>query len=907
MLSNSEDNAQGCITVIKSGYSHSACPLVPLDNSWQAYFFKYQFQMLHSTILTGHIERIQQAVTQPNDPLIALINNEVFWNNLRVSNKYDAQIDQLQALWKEIQPLIHLNSQQLITLLQDEIAPLDLAYENILTDLTIEQEKCDNQVQWRPQWYTDALKKIIGHFTANRKNLATLKCSLHQQLVLRCQSHLVLKAGRNVDDLLADFCTRVNNLQVLKSPLQMPVPLSEKLDDDQRITIFDILKKTTTLEKNLKKIVLSPIAVHTNASLCAKVDIEKELNEINQFTQAILDSLSLVRKREKLTYIEDLYNQYAKKKVELISNALSRKLDQWFGKTFFSKMMLLGYAIALYCSLYVYHQLIPLLYPGLFLLMGKSLADVISLGLFIVVGFAPLTWVAWKNILSIKAQLQKIVLYWKREEIVDALLTLKETQIFIASKLSHNIIDIAHFDIQYLQTRVDFYQQQLARARAQLERFFFWERKFCPSIMQEQIDAIIAKIAVQKSKIDSQLKLVTAQVSNHIGQSINSTHSILSEQIVKLKAFVAANADPSTQDQFNHNTNVIKQWLHSIENDELLVPKQFPDLYKLPWGHFTLRIDSLAGWENIVKPLAANETQKQAVIMLNRLLMGTLQLSKQQLSETVNMLGLGKEATHAMRLIQRYLFNTLDARPPEVASLLSQEHKKTIVYWYSQNQGAIESAKQEINSMLKATDAQCSVQLAAVSDQKLAQSYTLLDADAICNYAINKNATDKPQDNQIKQFYRDYQGQSSRAYILLKLVSPQEQATLIPVIAAKRLQWICAHLGKEIDPLQPFETVDSALFHCPDLDKIECTFDFVATIANSVMYQQPWCQTMHDFLASCKNACLGSADLINNYNNKKPLTPSVLDNYNKNNARSGDQPTTTVSEISTSMRKNSYA
>jgi hypothetical protein len=856
--------------------------LMPLNTSWQSFLFKFQFQSLNSRVISEHLIRINRYLEQPAAPLIELINNDAFWNNLKAFNGYDEKAATLEKQWKALRPLMHLNTQELLTLLQEEIAPLILSYEGLLADLNDDKSKLAGNGQWRPKCFKATLDKTISDIEKNRLQLNNLTDLIHQHLLLRCQTHEVLKTTRNVDDLMAHFASDINSLPSVKKPLNTSEPSSATLNDDRRLIIFDILKKTTNDFEKLKKAVLDPIPRIAQLGITSKAEVDNKLLEITEFCKKIAKDIDFVKKKMEITFLQWSYYKLGKKHYESATAKLSGALAKLFGIEYIPGLYLIKYALYLYVSMTVYQHLILLLRPIIISLFPVAITSFITLGLFVTIGLAPITLLAVKWGLRFQSEIYKVLTYGKRESIFDSLSLLKETQLFIAAKLSHPVIDIPHYDCEHLRERAVDYVAQLNKCKERLNHFNAIEKLLYGAATKKAISEINETITTKEKEINEHLKLVAANIAKRVGDDIDVLERNINDnklqvllppnQLCNLQKFVLQYGTKKDQEDFNAHSDVISHWVSKIENLGLCYAHSKPNTLNIPWGGLTVLPSAVEGWGLLLQSFAANLAQKEACARLIALLKGEKVLTVQEMNEYVFRLGKGAQSAPIVTAIQNFLYKTFRSQNPQIASLLTAEHIQSINQWYEANKKQITEANDTFSNIFASfnrRDPSFAVLLNSINDEKLSRYYELLDAEDVYLAANGLPGNDKPR-NLAREFFAKYQGEHSRAYSLIRLVPKHEQEGLVSQLAQKRLTWILANLDmlKESDP---FEGPDVQLFHDPWLTT-KTHFDFSEIVKKSPQFEVPNSPKMQNFLKVCAAHLFDSKKLMNIYqeNAKKP-------------------------------------
>ncbi|MBI2792161.1 MAG: hypothetical protein HYX61_09390 [Gammaproteobacteria bacterium] len=104
---------------------------IPMQKRWKDRFFSYHLRHFQDLII-NHERKIEVACSSVVTPVFSRLNTATFWKDLKSHSKKKKEIDKTHDIWEKIKPLAHLNSKQLLSLLQNEILPLESIYQQSL-------------------------------------------------------------------------------------------------------------------------------------------------------------------------------------------------------------------------------------------------------------------------------------------------------------------------------------------------------------------------------------------------------------------------------------------------------------------------------------------------------------------------------------------------------------------------------------------------------------------------------------------------------------------------------------------------------------------------------------------------------------------------------------------------------
>lgn len=827
--------------------------------------FNLHYQRIQALIIDKHTKRIQKLCHKSDSKLLDKLSSALFWTELKQKSKNSSQVNELHEQWLKLKPLAHLSSKQLISLYQDDIVSLERGYQYLIA-----------------QFPEEAIKSQL---TNNLKRLEALKQHVLEGLRYRAQVHSILRSARNTDDVLASFCVKINELKVLGTPLEAPSQISATLDDDRRLFIFDLLKMAKINKKDLHKEILSPIPKRGHSPLRTPEAIKNELDKFNQYRNEVIKGLSLkgvgsyvyaATASSKAKGVKALWREF----YENFKEFLNKLWESPFAENF----SYIKFFIYLSISFSSYHFLIKALEPIALLLVNVGTFSMISSLLFYTMALAPVWWLGYQVGKASYSFIHDYVSCWKKKEILDALVTLEDSEHFLCEKLSQIIIDIPHFDIKDLNKRAIEFESELNKAEINLERYATGEKFVCGKAIQKEAKKAKKKIESVKDKLKKGLALLASHIASRVGEDIelldkavdaNKMQPILpKKQLSYLEEFVNRVGDEKARALFDRNANIVKKWYEKIQADRFSYEDpNSKGKYQQPWGGSQIRTDSLKGWKVILEAFSKDPIQKDALLKLHSLLRGKKTLSSEEMKEVINALSEGDDKNAILETVQDFIFKTLQDRSPEYASLLSSSQKKLISHWYNQNKREIEQANAKVKQLFssnKLNITQLNALLEKMSVKELSKYFELLDGEDIYNYSVGKIQSLKDRHNLVRQFFEKYEGNTSHAYRLIAFVPKVEQPALVTEFAYKRLDWFLANLKRGVNLRAPFDEYDTALFHNSDLHLFG-EFDFTAFVLGSDYFNEPWSQEMETFLDACQKNGLDSGGLLSKFLEKKEM------------------------------------
>lgn len=818
-------------------------------------FLSASFQF-YTYYVYPYIEALHQIdIDKPHlDPQLYMFCERAFWQQLRDTSPPD-QVEQAWQFWLQIKPFAHLDTKQLIELIEDQILPLERGYQHLLSQM----QKINQG--WHPGWYQRSQKAFLLKIETDQANLKALKKSIFNQLLLRCEVHKTLKSARQVDDVIAVLYQMVS--------LFIP-PASAILDDDRRFTIYGILRQEKSyFDKDKLLEILAPIPKRPVAGFTPRKALEKKLGEMGEFCAERLAEIGMQNGVEHLfsfasqqTWLPPFLSKTAK--------GLFGQLKSWAPAHFLlQKIWPFRYGLYTIFALFATHTLLQLTQVLSYFSPAMSYAGY-------ALGLSPILWLGYVVLKGISKSVQEYLLHWKKEKILASLILLESSEQFVCNQLAQTIIDIPHFDIASLQKRARHFQTQLSQMKVALDSFFVGEQFLCDPTLMENIKKIQQKMVFQQIRIEKKLKSLAKHIIERIGNEMELLDELDGEmvpilslaQLQRLKEFIVALGDEDLLKQFNQSTSITKRWANKAMNNEFFLACENSGLLH-PWGNQALHVNLFNGWHIIIQTFAKRADKKEACIELIEMLQGKKKLSLKQFEE--NLIKLKNDSLKIS--LQNLIFHTLHARTLQNADLLCAQHKLVILDWYQMNEEKIlevEKVIKQIVAVATHTPDKLAEYLTQISEKQFSEYYQLLDAADTCS-AVMPASLRGARKNLIRAFFENYQGQTSRAYRLLRFISATDKVELLVEMAKKRLKWILnnLHLPEIIE--SPFTQEDVELFHNFALLREVKKFHFSSFVLNNLPAKRS--AYVEKFLAACQYYGLDDGELLKHYQQNLDLRP----------------------------------
>ncbi|MGE3317905.1 MAG: hypothetical protein AB7I18_01305 [Candidatus Berkiella sp.] len=660
------------------------------------------------------------------------------------------------------------------------------------------------------------------------------------------------------------------------------------LSDDSRLIIYDILMEAGFNKELLYQRIIQRIPKRTYQKLKEAKIIKKSLSEIYGFTQQVSEALAIKRTRPN--------------RLQAGITDFTRQLNS------ITMLWQLRYLCYFMLSLGAYFLLMQAVtMAGAFILSEKLLAFISSM-LFYGVGLFPFWCLSGQFLVN---AWERFIGYWrlpKQSQIVEALYHLEHTQQWIGYRLNQVIIDIARADVEALRMTLLQKQQIFNSLKAQLRQFTMAEKLLVGRCLKTQARAVYDKLQKQEIELEMAIKGLIRHLTYRVKEELMLLEKsqgkswllplLSAKQYLQIKVFIATLGTKDDLDDFEKKTNIAALWQNQLPQFTL-ADKHEHRTQQQPWGSHVLRHDILQGWQTLLTQWEINSTAKSARV-LNELLQGKRELSMAALVELVKKLGNQKKESELLLAIQTILFNTLSARAPQTACLLGKPHKHQILVWYQQHKGAIRKAKQAMEALL---NDQTNKTFARFNDEQLAEYYILLEGADIYHYSQNGSHSIVARQNRIREFFANYDGQTSRAFLLLRFIPEHLKPSLHVTIAQKRLCWLLSQLGKEVNAAKPFDEHDLELFLAHTLSRQDTTFNIAQVIGTHPAFAQPSIKAMRQFLIACRQFGLDDGRLLREYQAKTVREGIDLHQYKQYGKKPLSQPLNSR-VISNVSRKN---
>lgn len=788
--------------------------------------------------------KLEQLPTEPPSEttmMRSLYNQQLQQINLLLTQKPNTWVEKVPHNAKQ---LAHLNSGQLLILLDEWIFPVTQRYAYLLN-----QEK-DQAVQ-------DLLN-------ANHEKIGLIKQQIFDGLLLRCQLNAQFHLPRHVDDLI------VYDAAEAKKQTELGATLS----DDNRLIIYDTLLAAGFAKDLLDKDVIKPIPKRSYQPLRDAKSIQQAVMKAYEFSNTVCTALNIKRKTP--SRLAMLTQQLTKKATTMIAYiGLPKWPSLWRYRYVF-------YFILSFAAYFMMSHALTII--GGILLSGSLLSWITSC-LFYTVALFPLWWVVGEKLTQCVDFIHQKWCAPKQSQIVESLLDLEQNEQFMGFRLNQVIVDIVHYDFDDLKTRLKQIRTNIKELSKKLSTFSWTEKIACSKATKLQVDALQLKLQEQESAVTDAIQRVIDHLMLRTEAELSllekeQMHSLLvpvfpKGQYQKIKAFITEFGKQSEVIAFEQKANIANLWVKKL--DQVMLPLERASwLMVQPWGGQVIRKDLLKGWQILLSQLGDDSEACKSALAINTLLRGRKNLTMKALTAAVSQLAKQDETASLLSAIQSIVFSTLSARQRQQASLLSVEQKKLIATWYESNKTEIAKANQVMKSLFSE---KMPMLLNRFSDTQLAAMFQILDGADIYYCAQGQKHS---RQNQVRRFFERYQGESSRAFTLCRFIPAQQETQLLTTIAKKRLEWILNHLEQGVDPVKPFDKYDIEFFLQHAMSKQYETFNVTAAIRKSPAFTKPWSLKMEQFLNSCRLYGLDSGKLLTQYQARNAQVKAfILQQFNQ--------------------------
>lgn len=815
-----------------------------LHLTWKDKIFSRHYYAIHSNLIKKHTKAIQKIVIDPQKGRRFPLMENGFWEALKSQSQDKLSvIDNIRDRWTTVAGLSHLNSRELVTLLRKNIIPLLAAYQQVIHE--IEKESND----WVPEALTVSRLSILAQANENIQRLNALRGEIFEGLLARCGVNIVLQSARHIDDIREAFVVEINQLNILSTPLLRNKIPSGVLDDNLRLTIFDLANQETTSSDTthyydtLIKIV-QPASGRSEHLLHSKESIEHSMRETANFIETVSAQIPIN------DFISSLISPKPTiKSIPKTSPSLRYYVNVlWRFRTF-------GYTIISYM---ITQWMLGYIFSFLTLAPGLISVGIISSLVLYSIGLFPL----WNEI---KNSIRHFFTYKKKCEITEALVAIREIQCFMGNDLSQTIIDLCHFDCDFLASKIIFYKKYIANVQKTLQYTHRVERFCCQGTMDAPMQCVSHKLEEQLSEIDRLSAILAKHFSEKIGSEITQlttdkeqktiTAMMSSKQIAAIQHFVSTYGEELDIKRFSHNANILHKWLENLE--KCIFVSQVNNTFKtdFPWGNQMIQCETMNGWNTLLTELLPATCKQQSAIKINQFLKGDIILTGDQFYQYFNILELGSKKSILLKKIQDYVFNTLHSRPREHVSILRDEQIAGIRQWYSDNLEAVKTAEEKMELIFEQYQDERKNILSEYTERQLNDYYEILKGADFYYASQNSNSQQK---NLAAKFFHEYDGRTGRAMQFLRFISEEERKSIAADVSKKRLHWLVNNIEK-LDFEKLLDQDDIILFS--NLWSFEGGFDFSESLKIAVQNKAQEGQDnekIKQFISRCHKNMLGS-------------------------------------------------
>lgn len=854
-----------------------------IQSDRSVFFSGLEFKSFYFKSLNEHLTAIESLAHKKPSALLERLLTGHFDNQLKILDPV------LYHRWQKSRSFAHLTTVDILRLIQEEIPPLKHCY-------SLMKEIADaNNDEASSTWFSTQKKLLMTEVAENIKRLVNLECHLKNELLFRCQISTALKEPSHFDDVVIFFYRKLKDLKLLNFTESSIASACLQLNGDRRLLIYDLLKGSEHDKSDRFQSIIQPLfPKRAYKSLRSANEIKTTLKETYQFCSEVLSDLNLISLRDHLLTLRlksDFFRRLRrpgslKEHFQAAIKLLKNFSRSWGWEKFFKKLWQLRFLIYLALTLYIQSSMTKSIKPLFLLVFSKAAFVKLSSVLFYSIGLAPLWYVGWQLVKKSAIELQKILTQRKVEEILSSLIHVEKAELFLAAYLSPSIIDIAHYDIDYLTKQSETVLTALKISECQLKNYRHkMEAWLCQGMLQNKIHRVINRINNQEKRINEQLKLFAENIAVRIGEEIElligdlrqtKLVPLLSpEQVKSLRGFVARYGGQEVLETFTQNANIIQRWILKIEKYKYSYLNKATNSapenrLNLPWGCHAIRHDYANGWKIILTAFIDDEETKKNCCRLNDFLAGNSQLTLKQCEEILGKINLSAaKQLNLLKKIQLHVFNTLSERPPESAALISTEKKEVITQWYHQYQKEILAAKQLYTTIFSQPQTDHSALLRQLTDAKLNEYYKLLSGLDIYAYSQNHQEQSEIQTLAYQFFFKN-KGQSIEDFRLIKYVPQALKTKIIPQFAMMRLVWLLNNLETLPEPFS-FTPLEESLFNHPLLAGTQ--FSFAQIVINHPRFNESYQEKMVSFLRACE-AILFKGSLLKKYceiHNKSPF------------------------------------
>ncbi len=843
------------------------------SSSWKTRIVLKCQHSLFQDAIQFHIDKIRQVVS--HKPAVhKILSDPEKWDALKQNAHNEQELNKLQIYWTKVKPLAHLNSSALYLLYSEHVKPLERYLESMLCELNADDFKKEESSLWRPAWFDQTIHTLIVETQDNLAKLKFLKTKIQDAMLHRCELHQQFGLEYRIDDTLGVICQQFNLYQHDESQrLEVPKVLS-KIDDNMRITFYDILKIGPVDSARLEKNVIGVIQKKSIPSLTTNEIVLGNLKTTTEYIYDTVASLELDNIYRKIFTYKLNYAQT--QALNAILSPLIEALKSLGIYHLLKYKTLIGYFLLFVASFVIYGYIVHMAAPLLLLSLSTNAINAFNTFLFYSIGMAPFWYLCIKYAKNIRASLNAVLSAPKRQQLMSGLLALERSEYFMANRLSQSIVDIPNFDIESLIEQAEYHCSTLQHFAWNLRRFTFRQKMTSSPSFRQTLEQCALRLENQQARIKKSMHILSEQLATNMREEITllsaspdkvKLESCLSkQQLSKIKSMVDNYGNEQTKSLFADNTNMVKRFEEHLDVEHMAFNNQKRIMQFQPWGGYELRRDVIQGWNVLLENYVNDDKTYQLLREMNCILLG--EKPSERFLENINK-HFAHQSPGIVHHFQWLVFNTLCAKNPGMAQLLSEKQKELISKWYHQHEQAIDEAQKILSSLFEN-----SRQENNIDSHTLQNYYELLDGADIYNHAHKNDNKIGQRYNLARKYFEEYQGEHSDAFNLLKFVPKNEYLHFLESLAQKRLNWLLNNVEKR-EPKVIFDETDGELFHHFSLLSEQTSFNFDEQIKRSAMFNSAYSFQMENFLRECESHGLDNDDLLEQYLALHPNRPSI--------------------------------
>jgi len=855
-----------------------------LKKKFKKTFLARQYQSLNTEEIDQLHEPILSARPQKSDNNNSLknqFNNPNFWAALKEASGFSNEVEHLENQWHIVKRFADFNAQELMSLKRKYFDHYEVALTRALEELESDLKRYELNGIWRPKWVLELQKEKLHRLNERAEQFGNLERKLQSALGIMATMHGSLGAQKHVDDIYAYFVKSINQLNLLRQPLQYPINPSCYLDDDTRIAIHDYLgSSANVLSESELESIIAPInqtpykvPVRPNQARQESKDIEALAGKIESFLQ-----ITSVERYKKDKQKNDEISAWLTKR---IVSPLSRYISST--ELFGSAMDIWRYRwlLALIASVGLYVCLAHIAIAYISLTMGAWATNIATNILFYGVALFPAYVMGVKALGVFGNMVYEKLSYWKAREIQQSLELLKLNQRFVSSQLSAGISDVALFDIKSLSKDSKTCLQNIEQMINTLEkiegrtRFVYW------GILKSSHKEVLKALKNQKQLIESRLSIYSKHISERLAESLVNFRIDISDgtlkptipksQIQSLHSFVKEHGTIELQNQFQKSTNISTLFVSALLKDDALLQRTTIEYHlNQPWGGSKSNIPGFRGWETLIKHYTLDENQKEAALNIVGVLTAKRLCTLSSLGKWVSTIAPSAEQ-ELMQSIQQHIFLSLDSMPASHARLLSGFQKNLIKVWGAQNKKAIEEAQafvRDLNIIPK--------DLSGQEESSFVKHFEALEGLDRLKALQGQSG----EVNNIRTALEYYNGKSTSAIYLLKFLPENIKPDFTAKVAIQRLNRIISRTPKKDGKV--FRRADKLLFNfLVKRPKVNDKFNLENQIRSHAKYKEPWTAEFSHFLNQCTECGVNDGSLEADYESLNKRVKEFVQNLSE--------------------------